>query len=294
MTTPSSTPTCSPDADLADRRAAMLGDNMATHEAIRARFDRGAAPADLDRLARSYAMPKWAGGAIGVLDACFLYDLIAALRPARLIEIGTASGGSTATILRALAEHDIPMTTADGPALRSFDLHPYCFSDRTKPVGAAIHDLVPHLAHGVSFTTGTTSLDAGSTLAGWNAQLAFIDAEHRHPWPTIDLLALLPAMAPGAWVVLHDIDLPAAATRYEAAHNTRVHWHHAGAQWLYEAWPFEKFAGAGNARNIGALALPDRPLTRAQWHMALAEVLARPFEVTPPPEAAALLEITMP
>jgi len=237
-------------------------------------------------------MPSWAGGAIGVLDACFLYDLIAALRPTHLIEIGTASGGSTATMLRALHDHDIPLTDAQGPTLRSFDLHPFCFSARTKPVGAAIHELVLHLAHGVSFTTGATSLDAGRTLAGFNAQLAFIDAEHRHPWPTIDLLALLPAMAPGAWVVLHDIDLPAAASRYEAAHSTRVDWHHAGAQWLYEAWPFEKLAGLGKASNIGAIALPDQPLTRAQWRSELAEVLARPFEVTPPPDAAALLETT--
>lgn len=292
MTPPPTTPTdARSQADRhaqADRRLAMLDRNRQTLDAIRARFGRSADPAALSALARDYAMPDWSAGAIGVLDACVLYDLIAAIRPARVIEVGTASGGSTATILRALHDAAIPLTDADGPVVRSYDLHPYCFSDRTRPVGSAVSELVPQLAHGVSFTTGT-SIDAGRDLAGFGAQLAFIDAEHRHPWPTIDLLAILPALAPGAWVVVHDIDLPAAAARYEHAHSTTVNWHHAGAQWLFEAWPYESLAGLGDARNIGALAMPDHPITRARLRAQLADLIAQPCEIDPPPDAAALL-----
>lgn len=287
MTARATTPT-DPTAQ-ADRRVAMLDRNRQTHDAIRARFGRSAPPRALTAIARDYAMPEWSAGAVGVLDACFLYDLITAIRPTRLIEVGTASGGSTATILRALHEAAIPLTDDLGPVVRSYDLHPYCFSDRTRPVGAAVGELVAHLAHGVRLTTGT-SLDAARDLAGYGAQLAFIDAEHRHPWPTIDLLAILPALAPGAWVVLHDIDLPAAAVRYERAHHTTVDWHHAGAQWLFEAWPYETLAGLGGARNIGALAMPDHPTTRARLREQLADAIARPCEIDPPPEAQALLD----
>lgn len=288
MTAPSTTPTDPPAQTQADRRVAMLDGYRQTHDAIRARCGRGADPAALTALARDYAMPDWSAGAVGVLDACFLYDLITAVRPTRVIEVGTASGGSTATILRALHESAIPLTDDQGPVVRSYDLHPYCFSDRTRPVGSAVGELTPQLAHGVRFTTGT-SLDAGRDLAGFDAQLAFIDAEHRHPWPTIDLLAILPALAPGAWVVLHDIDLPAAAKRYEQAHSTAVDWHHAGAQWLFKAWPDDSLAGRSGARNIGALALPDHPITRAHLRAQLADAIARPYEIDPPPQARALL-----
>ncbi|TVS06805.1 MAG: class I SAM-dependent methyltransferase [Phycisphaerales bacterium] len=229
-----------------------------------------------------YQPPAWAAGAVGVIDACFLFDAVACLRPAKILELGVASGGSTSVLLRAMHHAGLALIDDDErPAVRSFDLHPMCYSDRSKPVGSAVFEMAPDLAHGVEVRSGVTSLDLNPTLAGENFPLAFIDANHQHPWPTLDILALLPALAPGAWVVLHDIDLPAAAERYERTHNTKVHWHDHGAKHLFDAWPFEKIRGDAEADNIGLVRLPDPAPTLAELRLALAPSINKPWETDP-------------
>ena len=112
--------------------------------------------------------------------------------------------------------------------------------------------------------------------------LAFIDGDHRHPWPLLDLLHLAPVLAAGAWVALHDVALarilPSCASR--------------GAEWLFDLWPGEKLAGTGDAENIGAVRLP----------VALAELLPMAvqlieratWEAQPGPAAVALAEVFAP
>ena len=75
--------------------------------------------------------------------------------------------------------------------------------------------------------------------------LTFIDANHYHPWPLLDLVHLCVVAKPESWMILHDIDLPNVAPRFAA-------W---GAKWLFDAWPFESVVG-GQQHNIGAVRLP--------------------------------------
>lgn len=262
------------------QRLARLRANTAMHRVLRTRFGLKADDEALARVAEFYETPAWAVGCIGVVDAMFLYDMVAGVRPERIIEIGVASGGSTSLLLRALADAGLTARDERGEArLRSFDLHPFCYFDRTRPVGSAVAEMCPDLADGLDLRRGMTAIDAGRLLAGGGAALAFVDGDHRHPAPTADVLALAPALAPGAWIVLHDIDLPAAAKRYEANHATRVDWHHAGAEVLFEHWPFEKLRGAGDAANIGAVRVPTgRAMTRGD----LAGPIGEPWEFDPP------------
>jgi predicted O-methyltransferase YrrM len=253
--------------------------------------------AALRRVAERYEPPAWAVGSISVHDAMFLYDMVRGVRARRVIEVGVAAGGSTAVLLTALADAGVPMVDGHGePTLQSFDLHPWCYFDRSRPVGSAVLEMAPELAAGLRLRTRCTAADAGRMWASPRepAELAFIDADHRHPCATADLLALMPALAPGAWVVLHDIRLAEAARREEARNGTPVDWSgQHGAEWLFESWPHEKLtggtSGAGmGGTNIGAIRLPAPPRGRVTA-ADLRELISRPWETRPDAPARAAL-----
>ncbi len=278
----------------AGRRARLerLERSIASHRAVRAAFGRAEDPDALRRTAEIFEVPDWAQGSVGLVDALFLYDMVACLRPGRIVEIGAASGASSAVLLHALHDAGSPLEGDAGPALVSIDLHRWCYFDRTRAVGSAVAEMAPALARGCLLHTNRTALDLGALVPGPDHALdhglfdmAFIDGDHRHPAPTVDLLALAPFLRPGGWAILHDIDLPAAADRYERAHGVKVPWHHAGAQHLFDAWPWRKLRGELDGFNIGAVQLPDGPVTAADLRAAI----DHPFEYTPSPAAAALL-----
>lgn len=252
-------------------------------------------PAALRRVAELYEAPAWSKGCVSRFDAMFLYDMVRGVRPRRVVEVGVASGGSTATILAALADAGVPLVDERGEAaVQGFDVLAHCYFDPSRPVGSAVREMAPGLEHGVRVHTGRTAVDAGRMLAGQGVGLAFIDADHRHPCASADLLALVPALAPGAWVVLHDIMLDEATRRWakksgKMAADGGQH----GAQWLFEGWPFEKIRGGGDAErvgagNIGAVRLPeDRAVTAAD----LRHVIDRAWETQPEKRAAGLLAV---
>lgn len=274
-----------PPASAADRAARHLADFAPTHFALQQLLGEVPTVEDLRLAAEWFALPAWVKGAISALDALFLFTCITALKPARSLELGVASGVSTAVLLRALHHARIPLPPGHD-ALLSLDLHPFCYFDRTRPVGSAADEMLPHLSRRV--ITGTTSLDVLRLVGASSLGFAFIDADHRHPWPCLDALAILPAMKPGAWLVLHDIDLPAAAMRYEAAHNTKVTWHEHGAQHLFNAWPLERFAGLGPCSNIGLVRCPQNEAEAHALRNSLQSAIStHPWETTPPASTVA-------
>ena len=219
-------------------------------------------------------MPEGVTGHIGVTDADLLFRLIEQIKPTQIIEIGTASGVSTAMIADAIHRFSQPLPT-DIPWVISIDLHPFCYFDRTKPVGYAVQAMVPQIASWVAVHTGKTAADA-SELAAAPVKLAFIDADHSHPAPAEDLLALLPALAPTATVAFHDIALPEIADiRFRKTGIRPFYADDDGVQRLFNAWPFEKQRSIANGvkpPNCGALTLPgDHEEVRA-W---LTEYLAQ-------------------
>lgn len=268
---------CVVDARVARWRE-QLGAEVGVHREVRARFGKNADPRFIDRVLACYRPPEWAVGSIGVLDAVVLRDAVCCVGPSRVVEIGTAAGVSTLVLAGAMRE-----LGRSGVCVHTYDLHPWCFFDRSRGVGSAIDGADPLLAGLIDRRVRRTAVDAGRELSG--VGLAFIDGDHRHPMPCADVLALLPALSEGAWVVLHDVDLPAAADRYERLHGVRVDWKQYGAQWLFESWPFEKFVPSGHA-NIGLLRIPaGRRVTPDD----LGACLARPWETTPGAGVAGLL-----
>jgi hypothetical protein len=224
-----------------------------------------------------YRRPKWGRGMITGDDARFLHDLVVDVRPNVAIEVGVASGCSSVHILSAMATYREP--AAGDIWLHAFDITERCYFDETKSTGAAVGELTPDLRAHYRFTVGDVLL-ARQMLTGLHAPFAFIDANHLHPWAAADLMGLLPALVPGAWVAVHDIRLPLLERRKGA----RGH----GPRHLYERWPGEKRQG-GTDNNIGAIRMPDNLADVPGW---LARTFQQPWEVALPDEVCTALRIT--
>ena len=221
--------------------------------------------------------PAWVRGATPIGDGMFLRAMVATHQPSHLLELGVASGVSSAWLLDALdALPEVP----GGRVLRSCDVNAACYFDQTRATGEAVKTMYPQPRARWILDTDTDARRLSQSLPPQSVDLTFIDANHYHPWPLLDLLHVSVLAKRGSWVILHDINLPEVAPQFAA-------W---GARHLFEAWPFERVTG-GLQRNIGAVRLPDDltrllPLASAllelpwehaptRWHVAL----PAPFDV---------------
>ena len=183
--------------------------------------------------------PAWVQGGISTEDAAFLGELVAKLEPAHVLELGVAAGTSSAALLYALDQLPPART------LTSVDVRPTCYFDQSRAVGAAVAEMYPRHETCWRLLTSSDARRLGTTLPPGSVDLAFIDANHHHPYPLLDLLHLTPALRPGAWVALHDIALARLYPQFPSH----------GAEWLFEAWPAETWVSL-DSENIGAVRLP--------------------------------------
>jgi glycosyltransferase involved in cell wall biosynthesis/predicted O-methyltransferase YrrM len=225
----------------------------------------GHAAPDFKPLHAMYRPPSWATGYISRGDAEFLFEMIAAHRPRAVVELGVASGASSAAILCAMDQlPEIP----GGRVLYSCDVRPTCYFNETFATGRACTEMYP-----VARTRWRTEFDADArrlarALPRGSVDLTFIDANHAHPWPLLDLLHVTAVAKPRSWVVLHDVDLPIHYPEYQVY----------GPRWLFEAWPFNKVKGAGRWVSIAAVQLPDDAAALVPMAQRL---LAKPWEHAP-------------
>ena len=183
------------------------------------------------------------------------------------MEIGVAAGVSSAALLLALDR--LPAAAGDR-VLYSCDVTWRCYFDEERHTGEAAREMYPTpRAHWVLDTDSDARRLAGQ-LAMHSVDLTFIDGNHRHPWPLLDVLHMARLAKPRSWVVLHDVAL---AQTHPAV---QVY----GAQWLFDAWPFERLLGTGRAGNIGAVRLPGHPHDLMPMALSL---LDRPWEDVPTP-----------
>jgi predicted O-methyltransferase YrrM len=183
--------------------------------------------------------PEWAKGCISRADARYLHGRAREAADDVIVEIGTASGVSTAVLAAARAERSTSCRVA------SYDISPRYYADPERRTGDATRLMLDaeQLAQ-VEFRNPATALDARDDHGEDSLGFAFIDAAHKHPWPSLDLLALLPCLRPGAEVVLHDINLPLVNPDWQAS----------GVKYLYDDLEAEKHADAeSDIPNIGSV-----------------------------------------
>jgi len=229
------------------------------------------APGEVDFLHRMVDLDdvRYPGG-IGSRDYFFLTCLLSILAPRRVIEIGTLTGFSTAIIAAAIhRQHGMQ----SGTAVDTIDSHTHCSIDTARPIGFEIANLVPDLVSTVRIHTGRESDLVPEIASPGEFGLAFIDADHRHPWPLLDVLRLAPYIQTNGWIVLHDIQLGSYGKSEREAGKDLEAGTPYGAEWLFERWPFRRI----RSLHIGAVELPPR--TDALIPFAL-ELMKQPLEIT--------------
>ncbi|MEI2419725.1 hypothetical protein V6O07_05585, partial [Arthrospira platensis SPKY2] len=129
------------------------------------------------------------GGPITAGDAFFICAYLAAIKPSSVIEIGVCSGVSSAFIL--YAGHKLGLVEDGRIFLHSVDLL-RLHGDEKCEVGRVVSMNYPSLAKYWKLNVEVTSPEIVLNLFKLNHEiistepsLAFIDANHMHPWPLI-------------------------------------------------------------------------------------------------------------
>lgn len=139
-------------------------------------------------------------------DRVYLYALVRGLRPERALEIGTRWGGSARIITAAMEDNGMGRLVGLDPAVEAF-----------RASKRSVHGRFT-LVKG--WSPGDIPTAAG--LHDGLIDFAFVDALHTHHSCKADLEGLLPHLAPGAHVLLHDALHPgisAAADEFVAMHE---------------------------------------------------------------------------
>ena len=232
--------------------------------------------------------PSWVRGTISLPDARFLFDRVVRAGVSDVVEIGSASGVSTSILCVALATAHRAGRIGGDYRVAAYDLNERFYADQDHATGEAIADMLsPELRGHVYFRIPATAIDVRDHYAPDSLAFAFIDASHKHPWPALDLLAILPSLRPGAEVAMHDINLP-------LIHSDFPTW---GSKWLYDGLEIEKHADdASVPPNIGSIVVPDdkawldrrlREIVDAhEWEVKPHETFTRPVLGDPTMEGA--------
>jgi predicted O-methyltransferase YrrM len=208
-------------------------------------------------------------GTIEASDYFFLTAFISILAPQRVVEIGTLTGFSAAIIAAALRRQ----SQSDSPSwVDTIDLAPNCFIDKTRPTGFEIAEAFPELASMIRLHIPHDATVVRELAEPEELEIAFIDADHQHPLPLLDLLRLAPYIRRGGWILLHDIRLASKARKAKDTDQT-LRWGAAeGAELLFESWPFRKISGG----NIGAVQIPHERSALIPFALRLMSV---PYEI---------------
>jgi hypothetical protein len=176
-------------------------------------------------------------GSIAADEAQFIQSLIERHRPANFLEIGMASGLSGGLIARFMDENE-------GESFTSLDHDNTFFGDNTKENGFLIGEIYRSGRVVATKLPFKTSLDLPSI--GRTFDMAFIDANHQHPWPLIDTLCLYPFLTGSKTVIHHDLRL---FRNQEVVYGI-------GPKYLYDQFPSgKKERSVANHGNIFALDL---------------------------------------
>ena len=207
-------------------------------------------------------------GTISLREFLFLTAFASILAPERAVEVGTLAGFSAAVIAAALRRQ---RPDQNGILVDTIDRNTHSVVEPDKPVGFQIPDIIPNFANAVCVHAPADSGIVRELVGRDELQFAFIDADHQHPRPLLDLVRMAPRIRRGGWILLHDIRLGsmnlAAKERGETRHGAAF-----GAEWLFACFPFRKITGG----NIGAVQMPDEK--SALIPMVL-QLMALPFEM---------------
>ena len=188
-------------------------------------------------------------GTIALREYLFLSAFASILAPERAVEIGTLAGFSAAIIAAALHRRHPHQKRV---LVETIDRNIHSVVQNDRPVGFQIPEIIPDFPDAVRVCAPADSAAIREFAGRDELQLVFIDADHQHPRPLLDLLRATPYVRNGGWVLLHDIKLGTtgrASPRIDHKLGTAASF---GAEWLFADWQFRKIGGG----NIGAVQIP--------------------------------------
>ncbi|WP_238366657.1 class I SAM-dependent methyltransferase [Mesobacterium pallidum] len=156
---------------------------------------------DLPMRAKKSFNERWNGGmgAVDGFDLTFINAIIQRDKPKQVVEIGCASGMSTALM-------SLMLDSIGGGRIDSYDLAQNYYVDPSKKVGYLVDEIAQQSKTVVDIHRGHTAVDVGES---WDParpiDFCFIDASHQHPWPLIDTLCVMPYVRPGGLLAQHDL-----------------------------------------------------------------------------------------
>ena len=143
------------------------------------------------RLHHASMMSEW--------ESSFIFTLLLKYKPKKIVEVGVASGGSSAVILSAIQN-------ITGAHLYSIDKTRQVYVRHDKPVGYIVSEQFPELMKKWTLYTKVITADVIESI-GKGIDCVLLDTTHTTPGELLDFLEVLPFLKSEALVIIHDICL---------------------------------------------------------------------------------------
>ena len=221
---------------------------------------------DIDRLSDEFwaRRPAWVtGGSLSWAGSRFLANTLLESRATLVLEIGTASGFSSALMASVLQAAQAERLITGRFRVVTIDASDRWYVDELRATGEAAQELAPHVIDHITFVNPANSTAVPDYFEVDSIPFLFIDASHAHPWPTLDFLLCLPFLAPDATVVLDDINLPLIRPEFPD-------W---GAHHLYYGVDLVKEEGAVDSSGVASMGKLRVPNQKAELAKDLIRIL---------------------
>lgn len=172
-------------------------------------------------------------------DIRFLEKMLRESRVEKALEVGVSAGGSSALLL-SLLPRDAKT------ALYAVDYKHHYHRDRSRKAGFLVAERFPEFMPNYHLFAGG-DVSGFIDKIGGDIDFALVDTSHTHPVETLNVLAILPFMKPGSWIVLHDIGI-----------FLKPFYNSFATKYIFDAWQGERIESefkseSIDAANIGAI-----------------------------------------
>lgn len=189
-------------------------------------------------------------------DYAFICGLIKQKRPKKLLEIGVAEGGTTAVIINCLSMLE------EKCEMYSVDLNERFYHDASKKTGYEYERLNTFIKNKSKIRH---QMLFGKTIGGCIEEIgkgidfAILDTVHSLPGEILDFLCILPYLAQGATIVLHDVNLNYIRALGNTVKQVITSFQNIATKLLFSAVVADKYSPIGQCglTNVGAFVISE-------------------------------------